>query len=239
MKSAGGFWLAIRSLVYNYTGFGKKPEGFSAESEALAAVFMPAAALTVGTVSVALVSIVRLTGLFAGAVVAGLAVMAVFGGMRRFKAVSSLFAPEGRAAGTAAATVLVLTFEVFAIYETAMYKVNTIIYPALLYLPVAGAVAMLSAASATKPEESPGMPLSAVKGWHMILASALAFVLMLPEFGLISLAFVASSVLAGSLTALAMQRRSERGEAVYLAAVAAELLFLLLLILLERPVVYY
>jgi hypothetical protein len=89
------------------------------------------------------------------------------------------------------------------------------------------------------PENAPGSPLVNVKGWQMVVASALAFVLMLPKFGVQSVAYAAASVLAGSLTALLLGKSSKKEEAAAVAASASEILFLLLLMMLSSPQIYY
>lgn len=238
MKTSGNFRLAVRSLFHNFTGIGKKPEGLAPESEALAAVFLPLAGFAAGLAAAGTAALAGKCGLIAASAVAGLAVLTVFGGFRQIAAAASLFSERNRAAGAAATAVLTMLFEAFAIYEAAAYNVNTLIFPALLYLPVAWAVGMAAAASAVKAEDAPGAPFAEAKGWNMLLACALAFALMAPEFGLLSLIFVASSVLAGAVAALAMGKK-RGGEAAYVGALASGLLYCLLFMLTSRPIVFY
>jgi cobalamin synthase len=228
---------AVRSLFHTFTGYGKRPEGGPEAGDALAAVFLPLMALAAGAAAALVVWLFRLCGLYLASMAAGIAALAALGGARRMKAVSSLFSEPMKAAGTVVAGVLVLLFQTFAIYESSMYRATADVYLAMLYLPVAGAAAMLAAASVMK-EECAGTMFAAVKGGHMLLGCLLAFVLMLPAFGFKSLAFVAAPVLAGPAMALALRRRGG-GETPYVAAVAGEILFLILLALLRGPVIYY
>lgn len=230
---------AVASLFHLFTGLGKSV-ALPAETEAAAAVFLPLLGLLAGLLA-ALAAFIFLSFLpSAAGAVAGLAVLAALGGYARMRAVAGLFGAETRAAGIAVFSLLVLLFEVFVLTELANNPGTFTIYPVLIYMPVVSAVAMLSAASAMKADDSRGISLSGVKGWHMLLASLLAFVLMLPGFWLSALAFAATSVLAGALTALTMRNSRNKEAAAFLAAIVSELLFLIVLMILRgRPVIYY
>jgi hypothetical protein len=74
---------------------------------------------------------------------------------------------------------------------------------------------------------------------HLALAALLAFALMLPRYGFLSLIYIMSSVLAGAVTALLLGRREFRVQAISAASIASELLYLLILLLAEKPQLYY
>jgi hypothetical protein len=239
MRFFNGLLQGVRSLFFIRTGIGKRPDGDAADKEALLAVLLPLTGLAAGAVAALAAFLLRETGFIIAAVAGGLAVLAALGGVRQLNGAARLFKP-GNIAGPAAAVALMLLFEALAIMEIGSYREYSLIFAAFAYLPVASSVAMISAASALKFDAGVSAPLSGVKGWHMALASLLAFALMLPAFGLKSLAYIAVSVLAGSLAAAAMKNSVKKEEAAYVAAAVSEILFLITMMLMEgQPILYY
>lgn len=233
------FWQPVKLLFYIKTGLGKRPEALAGDSEAAAAVFLPLVGFIIGIISAGAAVIVQGVGLYSLSIVAGILVLVIFGGMRQFNSIARLFSTEGRATSAAVTAVLVLLFEIFSLSEIGNTRGYTNIYAALLYLPVAGALAMVSAASVSRESEGIGQPLSCVKGLHMLLSSILAFMLMLPQFGFMSLVFMAASVLAGSAAALLLNSRGNGQESVYVASIIGEILFIVTFILLNKPQIFY
>jgi hypothetical protein len=234
-----GLWLGARSLFYIRTGIGERPVDDTAEREALLAVLLPLAGLAAGAVAALAAFLLHETGYTIAGVAGGLAVLAALGGIRQLNGAARLFKP-GNIAGPAAAAALVLLFEALAIMEIGAYRGNSFLYTAFAYMPVVSSVAMLSAASALKYKAEEQDALAGVKGWHMAMASMLAFALMLPVFGLKALAFISVSVLAGALAAMAMQNSTKKEEAAYVAAAVSEILFLIIIMLMEgHPILYY
>lgn len=232
-------WISAKSLFCIIAGSGKKPEALTLDSEAVAAVFLPLAGLVVGFTAVVASGLFQLLGLFTVSIIAGLAVLVVLGGLKQFNSVAMLFSSEGRAAGAAVIAVLVLLLEFFALYETGSMQGYPSMFTMILYLPVTGALAMVAAASVSHAEDGKSIPLSGVKGLHMVLCCVLTFVLMLPQYGMLSLLYVAASVLAGSVVALILNRKADREESIYVAAAAAEILYLIVFLLVNRPHIYY
>jgi cobalamin synthase len=238
MSFVNHIWQIIKSLFQFITGIGKKHDSLSSESDAVSAVFLPLVGLAIGAFSVLATAIIQLTGFYMVSVLAGLLVLAVLGGIRQYIAIGSLFTDKYRSGSTALAVVFITLFEVFVLYELGSSRGIPMLFSALLYFPVAGSLAMLSCASVTHSVNASDIPLASVKAGHMLLASVLTFVLMLPQFGLLSLLYVSASVLSGSLVSI-VNRRGNRGEAIYISAAVAGILFLFILMLMNRPQIYY
>lgn len=240
MKFLSAAWSAVRSLFAVYTGSGKSNGGLSPEKEAVSAVFLPLLGLAVGLLSTLALRLFQGYFSIEALAVTGLAVLLIFGGVGRFRSVSALFSEANRSTGPAAAAVIVLLFETFVLIQLGSVWGFNVMRSALVCMPVIGALAMVSAASAQRSEVSAVLPLSGVKAWHMLASASLAFVLMLPVFGLRSFVYASSAVLAGALTAAALQKHDKKEEAACVAAVISELLFLILLVVFQgNPIVYY
>jgi hypothetical protein len=109
----------------------------------------------------------------------------------------------------------------------------------LLYMPVAETIATLSAASVLREDEIIDSPLLAVKGWHLLLSSLLAIVLMLPQFGIVSFVYISVSIFAGSMTTIVMSKSNKKEVAANIAAIVSNLLYLICLMLLTNSKIYY
>lgn len=231
----------LQSHVYLLTGYGAAPAGMAADGEAAGAVFLPLSALLPGLVSMLLATVLIEGGAAMTALAAGLAVLAALGGAARLRAVHALFPARWAAAGTGAAAAAVLLLEFAALYDAAMYAGMGFSPRAFLYMPVAASLAMLAESSVAvaegKGEGSIHRPFSGVKGWHLLLGSALTLLVMLPGLGAQALVFTALAVLTGAVAAVALKKRRENSA--YVAALAAELAFTVVFALLNGRAVIY
>jgi cobalamin synthase len=240
MNFFNAIWSAIKSLFCLLMGKENQEHGIAAESRAIAAIFLPLMGLAAGLVAALALRIFQSLFSLELLALAGLAVLTVLGGYRRLASTSRLFNEKDRAAGAAVAAVLVLLFEAFALIELGSVWGFSVMLSAVVFLPVAASVSLLSAASAQRESDATGTFLPGVKGMHMLLSALLAFVLMLPVFGLRAFIFAAVAVLAGAITAAAMQKREAKEEAATVAAVVSELLFLIVLMLFQgQSIIYY
>lgn len=232
-------WESVKFLLQMRTGLGRKPEALSEAGEAAAAVFLPLAGVIIGFAAAIVAVVFQSFGFHNVYVVLGLAVLALLGGVRQFASSAKLIGGNGFSAGSAFAAALIVLFEATALIDIGSMRGTGTACNTLLYLPVPGVLAMLSAASAMgEPDER--LPLSGVKALHLVLGSLLAFVLMLPQYGMLSLLLVAVAVLSGAVMALLAGKKQYRAEALYAAALVSELLFLVIMLLTAKSnIIYY
>ncbi len=239
MKALAAIWGVIRSLFQIQTGIGRHHDQPHGEWSAYAIVFLPVAGFAVGFASMLAAALFQTLNVAYLPALAGVAVLAALGGARQADAIVSIRRGKQAQPGGAMMIVALTTlFLVFGLNGLQNPRGSYFIGIALLYMPSIGSLAMIAAASIL-PESPDHERLSSSKGVHLLLASALSLVLLLPAFGVAALAYMGVGVLAGSLTALISGRKEFRAELLYAAAAFAQLAFLLLLLLGNPPVVYY
>ncbi len=202
-------------------------------------VFLPLAGLVVGLVSGLAASFLAAMQMRYIPALAGLAIMAVLGGKRQTAAALSIRRKDfALNAGSMLFVVLAVVFLVLGLDALQAMRGADFITLALLFLPAIGSLAMVSAAS-VMPEAPNQLPLSSVKGLHLILAAGLTLALLMPAFGVSALAYMGVGVLAGSLTALIGGRKEYRVDLLYAAAAFAQLIFLFVLLVANNTVIHY
>lgn len=229
-------WQSTRNLIHITTGFGKQPDPLHAGLEAVSSVFIPVLGLAIGFLCALAAVIAQAAGLVGFTAFAGVACLAVLTGRKQINAMVGR--PNGLRGGLVLFAAASFYFLIYGLNQLGSIRGLEFLCTALLFLPVSGSLAMVSAASVMPEPETP-MPLSSTKGIHMILAAALAMVMMLPSFGITSLAFTAAAVLTGSIAGLIAGRKSYQPELLYAAAAIAELFFILLMLLANKPQIYY
>jgi hypothetical protein len=240
MKVLAAVYQSVRYLLRIQIGVLIEKGNPHHRQSAIYAVFLPLAGLAVGLASMLAASLASaVLQMRFIPVLAGLAVLAAMGGRRQATSAMSI-RHKNHVSNTGKNLFVILAVVFYVVGLDALQTVRGADFMALalLFLPSIGSLAMVSAASVL-PEPSVESSLASVKGVHLVLASGLTLVLLLPAFGISSLAYMGLGVLAGSLTALIGGRKEYRVELLYAAAAFGELAFMLLLLVVNNPARYY
>jgi hypothetical protein len=247
MESNTQVWSGIKAMFRLQTGIGKHGEDTSTDIEAVAAIFLPLTGLTIGICAAAAARLVQMLGFYLPSFVVALAVLLSLGGLRRLEgAVKPLIRHDNSFVPAVVTALMVILFQLFAIYELnysigSIRSQNSLFFnAALLYLPVISSFGTVaSAAIGGKEEEAVRGVLSGVKAWHLLSCALLTFLLMLPRFGLMSLFFIVATVFFSAMTSMLCKGRTAQYSTPQIAALASEMMFLVLLIMLYKMPVYY